>query len=188
MKTLLIFFILVLTKNICAQINNSDVFKNAKYYSITDTTYGTVLLYDEILNDLVAATQLTKTITHINTLTFKRLDNNNYYGKINKINGQITIIKKQTGYLNLYGKGSYYKIINGQAKVSLTYNQISDSLLTTRIDVYLITNPLGKILLFLDVFDIFKKEINKIMNFIKIVGYQIMTNKKWRHLKIKAEQ
>jgi len=188
MKIVLTIFIVLWVKTLNAQIIIDDVFKNAEYYSIIDTTYGTTVLYDEILDDLTVAAELTKTITHKNLLKFQHLDDNNYYGKLGKIDGQITVIKKQTGYLKLYGDGSYWKIVSGQAKVILTYSQINDSLMLTKIDVYLTTNPLGKILLSLDVFGIIRKEIDKIMSYIKIVGYQIMTNKKWQQLFTKAEQ
>jgi len=190
MKNILIIliFLIIISKIINAQIIDENKFKTAEYYSIIDTTYGTTILYDSVLNDLTVATEITQKIINKNTLVFKRLDSNNYYGEIGKINGKITIIKKESGCLKLYGDGAYWQIITGQAKVILTYTSINDSLMYTKIDVYLLTNPLGKILLSLDIFGIFKREINKIMGYIKIVGRQLIINKKWQYLKLKAAQ
>ncbi len=179
MKTLLVLFIflIVIIRIINAQIINENKFKTAEYYSVTDTTYGTTVLYDSVLNDLTIATKITQKIINKNTLSFKHLNNNSYYGKIGKINGKITVLKKQSGYLKLYAHGAYWHLITGQAKIILTYKSINDSLMQTKIDVYLLTNSLGKILLTLDIFGVFKKEINKIMAYIKIVGKELMINK-----------
>jgi len=185
MRFILILFLFGWIENSIAEINNNTFFKNAEYYSISDTSHGTMILYDNILNDLTLATKVTQKIIHKNTLTFERLNNNSYYGKIGKIKGKITIIKKQSGYLELYGDGAYWQIITGQAKVILTYTSINDSLMQTKIDVYLLTNPLGKLLLTLDIFGIFKKEINKIMGYIKIVGYQLIVDEEYKYLRIK---
>ncbi len=182
MRTLKWILLIGLINSASGQVDTSFLDKT-KTIVVTDTVYGEDTLYFQVLSNLLIASKLVRKYAKAEIELSQR--GSWYQGKIGKrIVGDFYVLKNKVGYFEIYGKG-YYKLglkIKGVAVAKLYYQEIGDSLIVCQAKFYFYTdNVLAKSILFIKP-SLLPREAQKIMQYIKIIGRELIFNPTARRL------